>query len=359
MSGFNNGVSAATIGMSSEKPSFMAGATTSGNIATVSITNGVNIDHVAVLGSGTSYIGDMTGSGSSWNYTINNLNAGTYTYFVMAYSIPTPQGRGYTDTEVTTKLVSVTVLTGNVISEPIVNGGSGETVIGEKAKITTTEYGVSGEGRPLNVISIVPVGATSSILAVFEIHGFEDDYAHDGWALVNIGNKVVDYFSAYPEKLNGKALYVVVSANPDGVSDGYDNNAVGRCQESLGVDINRDFDYCWIPRYNTRNKTLSPFSCPESRALRDLVINLRPDDVVDTHGWMNTTYGTPTLDRFFENCIGIGRSGGLDGASGYFSAWARSAGYCQRSALVELPSPYTDPQNVINAFINLCANYYF
>lgn len=232
-------------------------------------------------------------------------------------------------------------------------------VVIEKAtsvNIKTTQYGTSGQGNPLNVVSIEPPNYSTKILAVFEVHGFEDAYSNDGWALVNIGNKLVEYFSANPEKLNGKSLYVVTSANPDGLISGWTNNGPGRCQVSGGVDINRDFDYYWSKRFNNRNRTLEPFSAPESRALRDLVINLRPNDVVDIHGWISTTYGTASLCSYFENSLGIGRSGGLTGASGYFSAWALGTGYCERSALIELPSPHTDPDKVIESFCNLFAN---
>lgn len=226
-------------------------------------------------------------------------------------------------------------------------------------KIKTVQYGTSGKGTPLYVTSIEPASYESKLLVVFEIHGFEDSYNGDGWVLVNIGNKMVEYFSANPDKLNGHALYVVVSANPDGLNYGWTNNGPGRCTVQDGVDINRDFDYCWYARNNARNKTLTPFSCAESRALRDLVVNLRPNDIVDVHGWLNTSYGTTSLCRFFQNCIGIGRSSSLSGSSGFFSAWALNLGYCQRAVLVELPSPSVDPQKVINSFINLCANYYY
>ena len=158
--------------LSNGKPSFIAGAIASGNSVTVSITNGVNIDHVVILDSGTAKIGDMTGSGSSWNYTINNLNAGAFNYFVMAYSTPTPKNLGYTDAEVTTKLVSVIVLTGTENNVPINYGGNGQIVMPEKAKITAIEYGWSGEWRQLNYIKLEPPVATSKVLAVFEVHGF-------------------------------------------------------------------------------------------------------------------------------------------------------------------------------------------
>jgi hypothetical protein len=228
------------------------------------------------------------------------------------------------------------------------------TVPTELAKVTTVEYGTSGMGRQLNYILIEPKVVTSKVLAVFCIHGFEDSYSQDGQKLADIGNQMITYFTDNPEKLGTTAMYIVPCANPDGLINGWTNNGPGRCQTSLGVDINRDFNYCWCRRTNSRNKTLAPFSAPESRGLRDLVINIKPDDVVDVHGWLGTTYGDSSLTQYFSKQIGVGRSSGLYGSPGYFSAWAMA--YAKRTALVELPRPGTDPHGVINAFVDLCAS---
>ncbi|MFA6184831.1 MAG: cell wall-binding repeat-containing protein [Candidatus Shapirobacteria bacterium] len=221
-------------------------------------------------------------------------------------------------------------------------------------KITTNEYGKSGEGRPLYVTSMEVSNPKKVVLATFELHGWEDGYQNDGQVLVNIGNSVIAYFTAHPNELENTSLFIISSANPDGIVNGWTNNGPGRCQVSEGIDLNRDFSNYWSKNYNSRNKTLSPFSAPESRALRDLVLKIKPTDVVDIHGWLGTTFGSSNLCSYFNNTIGIGRSGGLIGAPGYFSAWAMN--YAPRTALVELPSPSTNPQRVINAFVELCAD---
>lgn len=227
-------------------------------------------------------------------------------------------------------------------------------VVTKTATIKTTQYGTSGENRPLNVTSMEVLNPQKVVLITFEIHGWEDNYAKDGQVLVDIGNEVIDYFTARPEELGTTSLFVVSSANPDGLADGWTNNGPGRCQISQSVDINRDFDYYWSKRYNDRNKTLKPFSSPEARALRDLVLKIKPTDVIDVHGWLGTTYGSQELCRYFQKNLGIGHSGGLTGASGYFSAWAKM--YATRTALVELSCPNTSSSSVIAALKSVCAN---
>lgn len=138
------------------------------------------------------------------------------------------------------------------------------------------------------------------------------------------------------------------------MADGWTNNGPGRCQISHSMDINRDFDYYWSKHYNDRNKTLEPFSSPEARALRDLVLKIKPTDIIDVHGWLNTTYGSQELCRYFQKNLSIGHSGGLDGASGYFSAWATM--YANRTALVELSDPSTSSSDVIAALKAICAS---
>lgn len=222
------------------------------------------------------------------------------------------------------------------------------------AKITTVQYGVSGMGRPLNYIKIEPARRVKSkVLVVFEIHGWEDAYPRDGQVLVDIANRLIQYFTEHPEKLGNTALYVVPSANPDGLADGWTNNGPGRCQVSLGVDINRDFDHYWVRLKSSRHKTLEPFSAPETQALRDLVVNLQPDDVIDIHGWAGYVKGSCSLTGYFLKTLRVMRFIEWDGSPGEFYAWARK--YAQRTALIELPDPDTDPQAVIDAFVDLCA----
>lgn len=227
-------------------------------------------------------------------------------------------------------------------------------VVAKTATIKTVQYGTSGKNRPLYVTSLEVIKPQKVVLITFEVHGWEDDYAKDGQVLVDMGQAVIDYFTARPDELGTTSLFVVTSANPDGLAEGWTNNGSGRCQVSLGVDINRDFDYYWTRRYNARNKTLEPFSSPEARALRDLVLRIKPTDVIDIHGWLSTTYGSRELCSYFQKNLGIGYSGGLTGASGYFSSWATM--YAKRTALVELSDPGTSSGDVIAALKAICAN---
>jgi len=249
-----------------------------------------------------------------------------------------------------------TSVVGSRVVEGTIDGYTGTIKLTIKvvaaATIKTTQYGTSGQGRPLYVTALDVPKPTKVVLVTFELHGWDDSYAADGQVLVNMGNAAISYFTAHPNELKTTSLYVVSSANPDGLIAGWTNNGPGRCQISLGVDINRDFDYNWISRTSARYKTLAPFSSPEARALKSLVLGIHPTDVIDIHGWDNTTFGSPELTKYFQNSIGLGYSGGLIGVSGYFTSWAIM--YAQRTALIELPGPGTPQSAIINALKAIC-----
>lgn len=172
----------------------------------------------------------------------------------------------------------------------------------------------------------------------FEVHGYEDLFPGDGKALVNMGNSVADYFIKNRGQLQNCRLFLVASANPDGLSHGKSKDGIGRCQASLGVNINRDFDFNFIVFNESRDHTLSaPFAAPETRALRDLVNAVRPDIVIDCHGWENHFIGDHWLAGCFRDSLGISRINSFDQSQhGYFSAWAGSKGI--QSMLIEYPT---------------------
>lgn len=232
----------------------------------------------------------------------------------------------------------------------------------DDVSISTVSYGTSGMGRPLYVTKFEPEGYTHKVLCVFEIHGYEDFYAKDGQKLVDLANGVIDDFIDDPGDLEDTALYIVASANPDGLIDGTTNNGPGRCQVSMGVDINRDFDWNYqaiTPQISyPRNYTPSAFSCPESQALRDLVWDLDPDDVVDFHGWFaNYGLGFTRGDRDLAHCFNIPCSlyyvaAGANEPSGQFYGWAGTQ--VGRSTLVELSNPYTvTHNNITDGILNI------
>jgi len=321
-----------------EKPFFESKATVTGNDVRISVISGVdtNIEYILLVNREGNLVGNMTSSGNEWSYNFYGLQAGEYSYNLVVSC------KSSKSNESDKRYSSISTL-------ELIHFRVTDILV-----INTTQYGTSGNGRPLNVVSIKPKDATSKIMVVFELHGFEDCYKNDGWALVNIGQEMINYFSAHPEDLNGKSLYVVSSANPDGLIDGWTNNGPGRCQTTLGVDINRDFSYLWRQNLVSRNKTLSAFSAPESVALRDLVIGIKPTYIFDIHGWLNCSYGSNDLVKHFEKPLGIYRKGGISEMPGYFVSWAWGTGYCQDAALIELPNPYISPQKVVDSIINVC-----
>lgn len=170
-----------------------------------------------------------------------------------------------------------------------------------KAKAKTTEtpyiyeeyvYGQSELGRDLTCFHIEnekQFTESKKILLNFAIHGFEDAFDYDGKVLVDIANRIIEYYKEHYDELGTYELYVVNCSNPDGTYEGKTNNGYGRCQ-SNGIDLNRDFDYYHVNYYNDRNYTTSSFSAVESRALRDLTKKIKPTYVVDCHGWLNGYY---------------------------------------------------------------------
>jgi hypothetical protein len=213
----------------------------------------------------------------------------------------------------------------------------------EIPKNTKVIFGKTGMGRDLVYYRIDPYSdtkknkITKKVLITFEIHGFEDQYKKDGNELVKIGNYIIKYFSENKDKLDSTTLYVVPMANPDGLIDGTTNNGKGRCQISLGIDINRDFNYMFRHFTSSRNHNLTkPFGSPEARALRDLVLKVKPDYVIDFHGWLGITIGNSKLAKIFNSELGLDYAYDFSYKTpGYFSAWASLVS--KNALLVEYP----------------------
>ena len=160
-------------------------------------------------------------------------------------------------------------------------------------------YGTSEMGKELICHVVGDETAKRSLLMIFGVHGFEDDYPHDGQVLRLIAEEVIAHYAAAPEKLADCCLYIVPTANPDGLQDGKTQNGFGRCNAN-GLDINRDFPVNWKKRTDERNRTGDePFSTAEARAIRDLVERIKPTWAMDVHGWINASYGDGAMARTF------------------------------------------------------------
>lgn len=202
----------------------------------------------------------------------------------------------------------------------------------------TLVYGKSGLGVNLNCARSLPGGpAKAVILMTYEVHGYEDAFPKDGQVLVNIGNAVAQWAASNRAALGNTALYIVPSANPDGLTNGENNNGKGRCQISLGVNINRDFPTDFKVNPDARDHTLSaPLAAPESQALTDLVAEVKPTVVIDVHGWEDHILGDQGIAPYFLPVTTTKRNTPFDAqCAGFFSLWASTQG--AKAALLELP----------------------
>lgn len=204
----------------------------------------------------------------------------------------------------------------------------------DKSNVTKVVYGKSVLGRDLEAYVINGNGNNSKTLfCTFAVHGFEDNYDHDGKVLVNIANDLVTYYSNYPSELRDYRIVIVPCANPDGTIDGKNNlrtgsSAFGRCTASH-VDMNRDF-------------ISGKFKGQESRALRDLMKSYKMDVYIDFHGWLNTVLGNGSLVDIFRSTNGLSRdqTGSYGTSQGYIIGWVNE-NLGAKSALVEFKSPST------------------
>src|SRR6056297_201117 len=169
--------------------------------------------------------------------------------------------------------------------------------------------GRSVEGRPIEVYRFG--SGENSVVLYGGIHGGYE------WNTVALARQLIEYFDdagraegVIPE---GVSLYIIPVLNPDGlaaVTDGkeleeFDPTSVditkGRFN-ARGVDLNRNWDARWEPVSEWRNMEVDagshPFSEPETRALRDFVLRLKPTVIVSYHSQANGIYYSGKRDRW-------------------------------------------------------------
>lgn len=215
--------------------------------------------------------------------------------------------------------------------------------------VSRVVYGSSVRGRELEAFVIEGGGSNSkTLLCTFAVHGFEDNYAHDGKVLVQCANSLIEYIAQNPYILGNYRIVIVPCANPDGTIDGVNNlrtgsNAFGRCT-AANVDMNRDF-------------ISGKFRAQESRALRQLMYDYDIDSYIDFHGWLDSVLGNGTFVDIFRSECGISRdqTGHYGASSGYIMGWVND-NLGARSALVEFKSPSTcNYRQVANGIRRVCS----
>jgi protein MpaA len=142
--------------------------------------------------------------------------------------------------------------------------------------------GQSADHRPLVAHRVGDPAAAVRVLVVGDVHGNE-----------RAGERIVARLRRVRTP-SGVRLFLVRTANPDGV-------AAGTRQDARGVDLNRNFPWDWRPGpRGTYYPGPRAASEPETRALMRLVRRVRPDLAIYYHQHMRIVVRAPAADRSLQ-----------------------------------------------------------
>lgn len=194
--------------------------------------------------------------------------------------------------------------------------------------------------------------------ATFAIHGFEDNWDHDGEELVEIANQFYEALknehNENYELANKWTIYILPELNPDGRRYGTTGNGPGRttlyseAPGNKGIDMNRSWKTTGFNiSENSRNYAgTAPYQAYESKALRDFLIKHKSNDgqtvLVDLHGWYQQLVGNREVGMYYAVQFPENHGRSLDRyGDGYLIDWARTAlasnGNLAKTSLIELP----------------------
>lgn len=185
----------------------------------------------------------------------------------------------------------------------------------------STVVGRSAAGRPLRLWHASARSGRPRVLVVGCIHGEE---------CAGIG--VTRLLRSRPAA-DGPDLWVMDDANPDG-------RARGSRQNARGVDLNRNWGAMWLPIGRRGDPQFSgprPWSEPETRVLRALLLRLRPDVTIWFHqpqGIVRAWGRSVPIARRYASLAGYPYRS-LAWPNGTAPNWQNHAG--MRSFVVELP----------------------
>jgi len=151
--------------------------------------------------------------------------------------------------------------------------------------------GHSEQGRAIRAMRVGSPRARVKLLVVGEIHGNEP-----------AGRAVVARLRrAHPPR--GTALWLVDTANPDGLAAGTRWNA-------HGVDLNRNFPYRWQPQDGVYESGRGPASEAETRVMQAFIERERPRVTLWYHQALHIVVksgGDPKLERLYSARSGLPR----------------------------------------------------
>jgi hypothetical protein len=186
--------------------------------------------------------------------------------------------------------------------------------------------GRSANGRPITAARLGDPDSPRKVLVVGAIHGDE----RGGLAVTRALR------ATYGPGLHGADLWVIDTVNPDGLQRGTRQNA-------RGVDLNRNFPYRWRPNGRRGSRYWGgrkPFSEPESRAVRKLVLRLRPALTIWYHQPWNAVLacgGGTDLQRRYARLAGMSTSCRGSDLTGTATSWQNNVVGGGTAFVVELP----------------------
>lgn len=183
------------------------------------------------------------------------------------------------------------------------------------SQLQSTETLVIGQTVEGRAIEAVQFGeGPDSVVLYGGIHGGYE------WNTVALTERLIEFFKENPAEVPpGVRLYIIPCLNVDGLAmvaepgvleldrplEESDMQSGDRSRgrfNARGVDLNRNWDANWAPTSEWRNMEVDagrrPFSEPETRALRDLVIRIKPEVVVSYHSQANGIYYSGKRDRW-------------------------------------------------------------
>lgn len=177
--------------------------------------------------------------------------------------------------------------------------------------------GLSVEGRPIKTYTYG--NGKNHLLFIGGIHGGYE------WNSVLLAEKFIDYLEKNPLSIpENITVTIIPSANPDGVykitnkeeyftvSDipkGTNLPAGTGRFNAHDVDLNRNFDCKWKPESTWKGNLVSAgtsaFSEPETKAIRDFILENNPVAVIFWHSQSNAVYASECEDGILPETIKI------------------------------------------------------
>jgi protein MpaA len=189
---------------------------------------------------------------------------------------------------------------------------------------TAARIGASVDGRPIDVVRIGDPAAARKVLVVCCIHGNE-----------GAGRAIADRLMARRQAPAGTELLLVRNLNPDGLRRHTRTNA-------HGVDLNRNSSESWRERPGQGEFAgVRPFSEPETRAIRALILAERPAITI----WYHQPFGlvdfpetgSAAVSRRYAALTGL-PARRLPAEPGSMSRWENARVRAGSSFVVELPA---------------------